>query len=125
MSQAKAQWIKENLKAGEIYAGIILGKDGAPDQHLILLPGQANDITFAQAGKWAKKAGGELPTRREQSLLFANCKELFDQRAYWSCEQYSADPAFAWSQGFGIGTQSLTRKGNALRARAVRRLIIE
>ena len=125
MSQAKAQWIKENLKAGEIYAGIILGKDGAPDQHLILLPGQANDVSFADAGKWAKKAGGELPTRREQSLLFANCKDLFDQRAYWSSEQHSADPAYAWSQYFILGRQYYDRKFLELRARAVRRLIIE
>ena len=125
MSQAKAQWIKENLKAGETYAGIIIGKDGAPDQHLILLPGQANDVTFADAGKWAKKAGGELPTRREQSILFANCKELFDQRGYWSCEGYSADPAYAWYQNFYSGYQLSTLKLYELRARAVRRLIIE
>ena len=125
MSQAKAQWIKENLKAGEIYAGIILGKDGAPDQHLILLPGQANDVSFADAGKWAKKAGGELPTRREQSLLFANCKDLFDQRAYWSSEQHSADPVYAWFQTFYVGSQGSYPKSDELRARAVRRLIIE
>ena len=124
MSQAKAQWIKENLKKGEIYAGIILGKDGAPDQHLILLPGQANDVSFADAGKWAKKAGGELPTRREQALLFANCKELFDQRAYWSSEQYSADPAYAWYQDFYDGHQFTDHKTSELRARAVRRLPI-
>ena len=125
MSQAKAQWIKANLKKGEVYAGLILGKNGDPDQHIILMPGQATDINFKDAEAWAKKQGGSLPTRREQSLLFANCKEEFEQRGYWSCETYSADPAYAWFQYFGNGSQTDFLNSNELRARAVRRLIIE
>ena len=63
--QAKAQWIKENLKPGEVYAGLILGKGGAPDHHLILLPGETS-ANFKDAETWAKNAGGSLPTRRER-----------------------------------------------------------
>lgn len=66
---SKELWIAENLKPNELYAGIILGKDGAPDHHLILLPGKADDVNFKKAGDWAKSIGGELPTRREQSLM--------------------------------------------------------
>ena len=75
-----AQSIAEHLKAGELYAGIILGKDGQPDHHLILLPGEpAKRLSWDRAVKWATKNGGELPTRREQSLLFANLKEEFEE----------------------------------------------
>lgn len=119
MLDAKAQFLKENLKAGEQYAGLILGKDGAPDYHLFLLPGEAERIKWAGAIKWAKKAGGELPTRREQSLLFANLKEQFQPGWYWSCEQLASDPDFAWLQTFSNG-QSYYHESNEDRARAVR-----
>ena len=122
---SKQQWIAENLNPGEEYAGLILGKDGAKDYHLILLPGQANDVTWPDATKWAKKTGGELPTPREQSLLFANLKEQFKPRLYWSCEKYASDSGYAWSQRFSSGDQYVSRKDGKFRARAVRRIYIE
>jgi hypothetical protein len=121
---SKAQWIKDNLKAGEEYAGISLGKDGAPDQHLILLPGEAEQVSWKDAIKWAAKAGGELPTRREQSLLCANLKEHFQPRWYWSSEQYAPGPDYAWRQDFSDGGQDGSDKSYAGRARAVRRLLV-
>ena len=122
---SKAQWIKENLKPGEHYAGLILGKDGAPDHHLVLLPDAAEKLTWTQAKAWAKKAGGELPNRREQSLLFANLKEQFEGAWYWSSEAPASDESGAWSQHFHYGDQSWYVKGSKLRARAVRRISIE
>ena len=65
--------------AGGIYAGIMRGVDGAPDQHLVLLPGAAEDVSWEAAGEWAKAEGGELPTRREQRLLFINLKDQFEE----------------------------------------------
>lgn len=121
---SKAQWIKENLKAGELYAGIILGKDGAPDHHLILLPGKADDVNWADAQAFAAAAGGELPTRREQSLLYANLKEEFEPRWYWSCEQHASNSGCAWRQYFGGGDQDYYGKDCGFRARAVRRSVI-
>ena len=112
------------LAAGELYAGVILGKDGEPDHHLILLPGAAEDLTWEQAKEWAASVGGELPTRREQSLLFANLKEHFEGAWYWSGEQYAGDSGYAWGQYFGDGGQYNYRKGNEFRARAVRRLVL-
>ena len=123
MSQAKAQWIKANLKKGEVYAGLLLGKNGEPDQHIILLPGDTKG-NFNVAQDWAKNIGGELPARREQSLLFANCPEEFQKTWYWSGESYSADPAYAWFQHFDYGYQDDGRKLHECRARAVRRLIL-
>lgn len=127
MKTQKEQWIAANLKTGETYAGLILGKDGAPDHHVILLPDHLDKcVNWKTAVDFAKKAGGELPTRREQSLLFANCKEAFSKDWYWSSETYALDSAYAWCQDFGYGGQSITLKGNDnCRARAVRRLIIE
>ncbi len=112
------------LKEGEFYAGILLGKDGAPDQHVILLPGQANDVTFKQAQQFAADIGGDLPTRRDQSLLFANLKEQFEERWYWSGTQHSSGSGCAWCQDFGNGDQSFNHKDYQLRARFVRRSVI-
>ncbi|MCY0854287.1 DUF1566 domain-containing protein [Cupriavidus sp. D39] len=112
------------LAAGELYAGLILGKDGAPDHHLILLPDSAEDVTWEQAKEWAAAAGGELPTRREQSLLFANLKEEFESAWYWSGEQYAGTSTNAWGQHFLGGSQGNYHKLNEFRARAVRRLLV-
>ena len=117
---SKQQWITANLKTGELYAGLILGKDGSKDYHLILLPDQANDVNWAAAMAWAKTVGGELPTRREQSLLFANLKDRFEPRLYWSCEKYASCSGYAWGQDFRHGSQSYYREDYKFRARAVR-----
>ncbi len=116
---------RPSLGEGEHYAGILLGKDGAPDQHLILLPGEPEDINWQDAKAWAAKAGGELPARREQSLLFANLKEQFKGAWYWSCEQHAGTADYAWAQSFSNGGQFSYHEGHAFRARAVRRVVIE
>jgi hypothetical protein len=121
----KKTFLASILHDGELYAGIILGKDGQPDHHLILLPGEAESVNWKAAKEFATKAGGELPTRREQSLLYANLKEHFQERAYWSGEQRAADSDYAWHQHFGYGCQGSSHKGLQLRARAVRRLEIQ
>ncbi|WP_237772446.1 DUF1566 domain-containing protein [Herbaspirillum robiniae] len=111
------------LAEGEVYAGVILTEDGRPSHHLVLLPGESEDINHADAIEWAKSISGELPTRNEQSLLFANAKKHFEQRAYWSQELHSED-GWAWCQYFSDGYQGYDRTSHALRARAVRRLPI-
>ena len=108
--------------AGGIYAGIMRGVDGAPDEHLVLLPGAAEDVTWEAAGEWAKAEGGELPTRREQRLLFINLKDQFEEEWYWSSEQ--SGPSGAWSQNFYGGSQYYDTRSYEGRARAVRRLPI-
>lgn len=115
------------LAQGEHYAGIIIGQDGEPSHHLILLPGQANGLNWKDSLAWAKGQGGELPTRHEQSLLFANLKDQFDKDWYWSAETHESDSAYAWCQYFDHGSQIYYRLKVSLscRARAVRRLIIE
>ena len=109
---------------GGIYAGIARGDNGAPDYHLILLPDEADEVTWTDAKEWAEKAGGALPSRREQSLLFANLKDLFKPEWYWSCEQHASDPDYAWLQNFSYGYQTCYYVGSKFRARAVRRFPI-
>jgi hypothetical protein len=120
----KAHFLNQHQKEGEIYAGLLLGKDGEPDQHIFLLQGQATDVTWSDAKKFAEKAGGALPTRREQALLYANLPEQFDKRWYWSGEQRAGNPDYAWVQLFISGSQDYNHESGQYRARAVRRLPI-
>jgi hypothetical protein len=117
--------IEIELKHGEHYAGIELGKNGEPSRHLILLPEEAKGLTWNEAKEWAKKNGGELPTRRQQYLLFANLKEQFKEAWYWSGEEHALDSDYAWYQSFMRGTQDYDEKNTKGRAMAIRSLIIE
>mgnify|MGYP001608181317 CR=1 FL=1 len=110
-----------DLAPGELYAGTILSDGGSPMHHLVLLPDRAEKVTWDAAVEFAKKAGGELPTRREQSLLYANLKDQFEAAWYWSGEQYEINGSFAWTQIFGSGNQNNAHKSYEGRAVAVRR----
>lgn len=122
----KAQFLAERQRPGEIYAGLILGKNGQPDYHLFLLPAKPktpkNDWDTSMS--WAASVGGALPTPPEQSLLHANCKEHFENDWYWSSEQYARNDVYAWMQGFYGGGQYGNHKSNEYRARAVRRELV-
>jgi len=111
------------LAAKEIYAGILL-VEGKPDHHVILLPGENDSVKWKPAIAWAKKQGGELPTRKEQALLFANAGAEFQSAWYWSSEQHASDPSFAWVQHFSYGGQYYGHTDGGCRARAVRRVKI-
>jgi hypothetical protein len=110
------------LKPGEYYAGIILGKDGEASYHLVLLAESRESISWKDALDWAESIHGELPTRREQSLLFSNLKEQFESEWYWSSEQRATDSSHVWCQHFSGSYQIIYCKTHKLRARAVRRL---
>lgn len=119
-SEALRRTVDVELQPGERYAGLLLNEDGTPSHHVVLLPGEAEDITWPKACEWAASVGGELPSRREQSLLFANAKSSFQETWYWSGEARD-DGSFAWTQYFGFGVQSIDLKSYGGRARAVRR----
>ena len=115
------------LQPGEHYAGIVLGHNDEPSYHLILLPGEAESVTHDAALKWAEEARGELPNRREQALLYANLKSELAEAWYWSSVLHESYPDYAWCQHFydGIQTNYDRYRRDELRARAVRRLIIQ
>ena len=107
---------------GGIYAGIGRGVDGGPDQHLVLIDGEAEAVTWEGAVAWATNNGASLPTRAEQRLLLANLPDQFKPDWYWSGEQ--AGPSNAWVQSFGYGDQNGSNRSYEGRARAVRRFPI-
>ncbi|KGW27013.1 hypothetical protein Y602_1977 [Burkholderia pseudomallei MSHR733] len=114
------------LAEGEVYIGKVSNTNGQ-FHHVILLAGDNDDATWQEQMGWAKSIGGDLPTRIEHLVLLANHRDQFEPDAYWSNEP-DTDPGYsgyAWFQNFISGYQSYGRKGAALRARAVRRLIIQ
>jgi hypothetical protein len=111
------------LAEGEIYVGIVGDKDGNA-QHIILLPGDNSAATWPEQMAWAKAIGGDLPTRIEQSMLWASHRDKFERDWYWSNEQHHRDSGWAWFQYFGYGYQDGSLQYGRLRARAVRRLPI-
>lgn len=118
-------WIRENIKPDENYAGIILDREGEPEYQLVVLPSQDNKkLTWEDAMEAAKKDGGDLPTRKEQLLLFINAKHLFENEWYWSNERDASHSDYAWLQDFSYGHQTDHRKSIEYRARAVRRVLI-
>jgi len=119
----KPTFLRPTLKRGETYVGAIINPDGT-GHHIILLPGDGADLNHQAATAWAKKKGGDLPDRVEQDLLFKHLKAKFKPAAYWSNTPYAGDDAYAWLQNFLSGNQGYWPKGLALRARAVRRVVI-
>lgn len=129
VTKAPAAIGKELIGQGGIYAGLMRGRDGAPDYHLIVgpeLPTSNWNAAVAAAAELEIDGHTDftLPFRNEQSLLFANVPELFEKDWYWSGEQHASDPDCAWMQNFDLGDQDGCRKSVEFRARAVRRLKI-
>ncbi len=119
MKQIKIPPIEE----GEIYVGSI-GDASGDLYHIVLLPGDSDDATWKKQMAWAKSIGGDLPTRVEQSLLFANLKDQFKPDWYWSNTPHASGSDSAWFQTFSNGFQNFNLLLSKLRARAVRRLPI-
>ena len=135
---ARLKWLQqqERTPIGQrglhgIYAGMArgggAGQDRVPaaDYILEVLDEAPKAMTWKDAVEWAKSVGGDLPSRKEQALLFANVPELFQPECYWSGEQSASESGYAWSQGFRTGGQDDWSTDSELRARAVRRLSIE
>ena len=111
------------LADGEIYIGAI-GDAAGNLHHVILLPGDNNDATHEAQLEWAKRIGGDLPTRIEQAMLWANHRDQFKKDWYWSCEAHESESGWAWYKTFLNGIQGCYYRNLELCARAVRRLPI-
>jgi hypothetical protein len=116
---------------GGVFAGIVRGRDGAPDYYLIVGPELGNRFTWDDAKKSAASLEVDghkdftLPHRTEQAVMFGNVPELFEKAYYWSQEQVAGDSDYAWAQTVDNGAQGWCRKDRDSRARAVRRVPIE
>jgi hypothetical protein len=111
------------LAAGEHYAGSVLDANGQHMHHLVLMAAKPDaDLSWKAALEWAETAGGALPTRQEQALLFANCKPHLQPRWHWSCEEHEEEASSAWLCYFLNGTQDYGHKSYGGSAVAVRRV---
>lgn len=113
------------LQDSEYNAGLVV-ENGKFSHWLILLPAVTDkDLTWQEALDWAKSVGGELPTRFESALLYANVRDQIDTDYwYWTATQHAGEPSWAWGQGFNGGRQHGLHKDIHNRARAVRRVPI-
>jgi hypothetical protein len=113
---------------GGVFAGIMRGRDGAPDYYLIVGP-QLGVLSWDKAKEAAAalEIDGhkdfELPYRAEQAVMYGNVPELFEKDWYWSQELF-AHYTFPWVQDFGYGRQVWDSASPYARARAVRRVPI-
>ena len=105
------------LLDGGHFAGITTNSKG---QHyaVVLLPEQGSDLTHAKAKAWAKKLGGELPTRPVAAMLFANLKKLLREEWHWTADTKGA--SHAWYCLFCNGDQYYTLESSEGSAVAVR-----
>lgn len=112
------------LADGEIHVGTLISTDGLRCEHLILLPGEFEGA-WQESLAWAESIGGQLPDRVESALLFSHAKDEFKPTWYWTREQHAAKSGCAWYQNFYDGDQNYYYTRGKLRARAVRRSVIE
>jgi hypothetical protein len=121
-----AEWPEQ----GGIYAGAMLGKNGAADYLLIVGPEHEDRLTWRSANEWAANLTvGDfhdfaLFDRVDGAALFDRVRGIFQRTWYWTSEQHADFSSFAWMQGFHYGDQSTYGKGSDDRARAVRRIPI-
>ena len=100
-----------------IFAGITTCKDGTHCA-VVLLPEQGIKLTWKKAMNWAKKQGGELPTRPVAAMLFANIKDKLTPAWHWTSDE--DDASYAWYCYFGYGGQGYGHKSYEGSAVAVR-----
>ena len=111
------------LDPGEHYAGVVLDEAGQVIHHLVLMAQRPDKkLTWQAACEWAASVGGELPSRQEQALLYANCKPHLEPVWHWSGEKHEDDASYAWFCYFGNGHQGYGRKSYEGAAVAVRRV---
>jgi len=87
--------VEIELHPGEHYAGMVLDQEDKLVHHLVLMaatPGK--NLEWQEAMDWAQAVGGELPTRQEQALLYANCKPHLKPERHWSSETHADDASY-------------------------------
>jgi hypothetical protein len=121
--------------AGGIYMGRYF--EGTEARALILAPREGGEIEADHAGamKQAKACrigdhkDWQLPTRLQVLTLWIHRKALGTDEAlpdewHWTSEKYERAAGFAWYQSFDGGGQDGDLRGNPLRVRFVRSVVI-
>lgn len=123
---------------GGIYAGRLF--DGTHLYDLIAAP-RANEITeadwkhaldLAACAAVNDRTDWTVPTRAEALCLFERLQpvvkgtdEAFEDAYYWTSQPYERAAGCAWCQSFGYGLQFNFNRDILLRARFVRRKVIQ
>lgn len=100
---------------GGIFSGITTLKDGA-HVAVVLLPRNADWVTWKKAAAWAADQGGQLPTRAMAVLLYANCKSHLRPAWHWTADELQddtgdkSDVVYAWHCDFRYGYQTNRQK---------------
>ena len=104
---------------GSTFAGLTTKPDGTHCA-VFLLPGTDIDLTWTKAKAWAKKQGGELPSRPVAALLFANVKSALQPRWHWTSDEVDASCAglCTFSYGFQYGGHK-SSEGSAVAVRMI------
>jgi hypothetical protein len=118
ISLASLPAIGADLEGGA-FAGLTTKPDGTHCA-VVLLPGAGTELTWTKAKAWAKKQGGELPSRPVAALLFANVKASLQPRWHWTSQEF--DASYAWLCHFGYGLQNDSHKSYEGSAVAVRQI---
>jgi hypothetical protein len=113
---------------GGIYAGLVAGTNGSPDQHVVLaLTFTIDRRNHAASTAWAASVTADghndfgLPTRDESALLYANVRGLIQHDGYWYWTSTPDGDGYAWNQHFNYGYQDYYDTSFKARALAVRR----
>jgi hypothetical protein len=108
-------------RVAELDSGILLGKNGEPDQRVILLSLTDDCATWSEAIDFAHSVNGVLPSCRALALLKANRPEEFKAEWYWSSEALTGPQrGCAWAQNFTHGRQAYLLKTDEINVRVVR-----
>lgn len=114
--------VQIDLQDGEHYAGVVLDAEGRVRHHLVLMaPRPDAHLTWSAAVAWAGSVGGNLPTRQEAALLYANCKPHLQPRWHWTGKAEGSSDA--WYCHFYAGTQYFlphSYEGNAVAVRRIK-----
>ena len=112
------------LAEGETYLGGRIHLNGSIEHSVVI---GVNDERLSQDSQreWAKSLGGVLMNRFEGLVIYNEQRALVKEAAYWTDDVCEWDTSCAWCQDFLHGIQDYDHKSAALRAVAVRRLVIQ
>lgn len=115
------------VRLGEQKAGTILDIGTGINYDRTLMPGQSEDVTWAQAKTIVAAAGGDLPSGAEMLMLERLLgSAAFKSDAYWTIETVRfEDDAHESIQYFFDGCFDLTEPNDQMNVLGVRRVMVD
>ncbi|MDN7619837.1 DUF1566 domain-containing protein [Burkholderia cenocepacia] len=107
---------------GQTYLYGRVNKNGDVE-HTVLIAVNDERLPHELQREWAMSVGGVLYNRIDALVIYNEHRSLVKAAGYWTADICEWDPAFAWSQYYGIGFQLNTHKRVELRGVAVSRFI--